>query len=80
MIWWQWLLMLVAVLVGGLLVLAGIVAAKVLRGEPLALRAAPPPKPTIRTAKEEKEIWREKEREAQERGYGKITMETLPPK
>ena len=80
MIWWQWILMLVAVLVGGLLVLAGILVTKVLRGESLSLKSPPPPKPTMRTAAQEKELWRKLEDRAKEKSYGAIPLETLPPR
>jgi len=74
-------LMLVSVLVGGGLVLLGMMAALRLRGESLTLpKPLPPPKPTVRSPKEEKAVWAEMQKTAKEKGYGEIAMEILPPR
>ena len=80
MTWGLGIFAILAMLVGGGLVVAGALVGKVVRGEPIELGTKPPPKPTIRTAKQEAELWSKLQREAEEKGYGQIPMETLPPR
>jgi len=75
MTWWAWVLMFVAFLAGGLLVLVGMLATRVVRGEPLGLRPAPLPKPQVLSPKAAKETWSAMQRRAKERSYGDIHLD-----
>ena len=68
MTWWQWIMLFLAICLWPLSVMATVViTAKIVKGEPLTLKQAPPPKPKYSDPVQANRIIAERKREQDER-------------